>query len=294
MDREDQLRGLVEFVAAVQSGSFSGAARKLGVSVAHVSRSVRDLEAQLGIQLLHRTSRHSAPTEAGRQYFEQCRALLDGLSEARERIRIGQASISGTVRVSMNGIFAETRVAPVLSRFALENPGVTVVTEMNSRNVRLGEDEIDIAVRAGPLESSDLRSRRLATFPLITLAAPACLDREGRLPAPTDLDPALCLSLNDRIWSFRQGSMVHRLRPAGRYRSNSGALVVEGAVRGLGYAQVPAYYGEDEVRSGSLVRVFEDWTDEQQQFEFHIVYAPQRHLPVRVRSLIDRLIEELR
>lgn len=290
MEKPDPLRGIVEFVAAAQSGSFSAAARQLDVSVAHVSRAVRDLERQTGVQLIHRTSRQSALTEAGRGYFEQCRTLLDGLAEARERLRSGQDAISGSIRVSMNGYFAETRVAPLLTAFALRHSGVRLEVEMNSRNVSLVDEGFDFVIRAGPLEPSALIAKRLVAFPVVTLAAPGLVRALGQPSRPDDLDPAQCLPLNARSWSFAQAGAVTTLRPTGGYRSNSGALLVDAAVQGAGFVQLPAYYGVKALARGDLVRVLADWTDTQQQFEFFIVYPPQRHLPARIRALIDHLV----
>lgn len=283
-----------EFVAAANGGSFTAAARRLDVSVAHISRTMRALEAQLGVQLFHRTSRHSSLTEAGRDYFDQCQAVLEALSEARERLRNGHASVAGTIRISMGGVFAETRVASVLSRFAAEHPAVRIDAEMNSRNVGLTEEGFDLAIRAGPLQPSNVIARRLTDFPIVTVAAPDLLERIGIPRHPRDLDPASCLSLGDRPWSFRKGSATQVVHPQGRYRSNSGALVIDAAVAGLGVAQVPAYYGAAELARGSVVQVLDDWIDEQQKFEFYIVYPPQHHLPTRIRTLIDFLVAAFR
>lgn len=294
MERIDRLRGLVEFVATVQAGSFSAAARSLNVSVAHVSRAVRDLESHVGVQLIHRTTRESTLTEIGREYFEQCRSLLDGLDETRERIQSGQSTVRGPIRISMGGTFAETRIAPLLTRFALDHPQVGVTVDLNSHNVSLTGDGFDLVVRAGPLEPSGLIGRRLTGFPLVTLAAPSLLESIGTPGRPDDLNPGLCLPLGERKWSFRRGKQTYVVHPAGRFQANFGTLLVGAAVAGAGIVQLPAYYGRAELAAGSLVAVLDAWKDDEEQFEFHIVYPPQRHLPLRVRALIDFLVGELK
>lgn len=294
MDRIDRLRGLVEFVATVQAGSFSAAARTLNVSVAHVSRAVRDLEGHVGVQLIHRTTRESTLTETGREYFEQCRSLLDGLDETRERIQSGQSTVRGVIRISMGGFFAEARIGPLLARFALDHPQVSLAVDLNSRNVSLIGEGFDLAVRAGPLEPSGLIGRRLIGFPFLTVAAPSLLKFVGTPRRPEELDPALCLPLGEREWSFRRGKQTHSFRPTGRLRSNSGSLLVAAALVGAGFAQLPAYYGEAELASGSLVHVLDTWKEDEGGLEFYIVYPPQRHLPLRVRALIDFLVSELK
>lgn len=291
MEKIDQLRGIVEFVAAAQAGSFSAAARMLDVSVAHVSRTVRDLEQDMGVQLIARNTRKSVLTEAGRSLFEQCRTMLDELHETRERLQTGQLAVRGTIRISMNGYFAESRLAPALADFGKLHPDVVLEVEMNSRNVALVDEGFDLAIRAGPLEPSALIARRLVGFPIVTLAAPSLLARLGTPDHPDHLDPALCLPLGLRQWAFQRGEEACTIRATGPFRSNSGALLVSAGVAGRGYIRLPAYYGVAEIRAGSLVPVLSDWHDPQGDFQFYLVYPAQRHLPIRVRLLLDHLVE---
>lgn len=292
MDKTAPLQGLVEFVAAAEAGSFSAAARTLGVSVAHVSRRVAELERGLGLQLIQRTSRKSALTDAGRSYRDSCRALLEGLDEAREALRRDQAEVRGSIRVSVGGHFAEERLAPLLVRFADTHPSLSLDIEVSSRNADLVEEGFDMAVRAGPLATSNLVNRRLVAFPLLTMAAPDLLERFGPVTDPTTLDPTLCLSLGHRRWVFRREGEEYAFAPLGRVHSNSGKTLIQAAVDGLGLVQLPGYYGRDEIRSGALLPVLETWASKE-PFEFFIVY-PQRRLPQRVRTLIDFLVNEMR
>jgi DNA-binding transcriptional LysR family regulator len=290
----DRLRGLIEFVATVQAGSFSAASRTLGVSVAHVSRAVRDLENHVGVQLIHRTTRESTLTEIGREYFEQCKSFLEGLDETRERIQSGQSTVRGPIRISMGGFFAETRLGPLLARFALDHPLVDLDIDLNNHNVSLPTGGVDLAIRAGPLEASGLIARRLIGFPFTTLASPRLLEKIGIVDHPDALDPVLCLSLGNRQWAFRNGKEAVVVQPRGRFRANAGNLLIAAAVAGTGIVQVPAYYGQNELAEGLLTPILEPWTQNAEQFEFLIVYPPQRHLPMRVRALIDFLTSSFR
>ncbi|MDT7532009.1 LysR substrate-binding domain-containing protein [Sphingobium sp. SA2] len=292
MDKQDQLRGIVEFVSAAQGGSFSAAARSMGVSVAHVSRAVRDLEQQIGVQLIQRNTRKSSLTDAGRSFFDKCRNILEELTEARERLQTGQHAVRGPIRISMNGYFAESRIAPALAAFAVQHPDILMEVEMNSRNVALIDEGFDLAVRAGPLETSALIARKLAGFPIITLAAPALLARVGYPDHPGLLDPAICLPLGERLWTFRRGGEEYAITAAGTFRSNSGALLVTAGIAGNGVIRLPSYYGAAEIEGGSLVPILTDWSDPKGDFEFHLVYPAQRHLPHRIRILIDYLVQE--
>lgn len=292
MDKIDELRGIIEFVAAANAGSFSAASRTLGVSVAHVSRAVRDLEQKIGVQLIQRNTRQSTLTTEGRTFFEQCRLILDELSEAREQLQSGQKAVRGPIRISMNGYFAESRIAPALAEFGLQHPEVVLEVEMNSRNVSLIEEGFDLAIRAGPLEPSELMSRRLTGFPFVTLASPKLLARIGHIDHPQQLNPALCLPLGNRSWTFERNEERFELGAIGSFKSNNGALLVAAGVAGLGIIRAPSYYGTDEILSGALVPILSDWVDPEGDFQFYLIYPAQRHLPHRVRLLVDYLVHQ--
>lgn len=282
-----ELTGIVEFVAAAEAGSFSAAARRLGVSVAHVSRTVASIEKDLGVQLITRNTRSSALTEQGREFYRRSRSILDAYGEARDIAR-GASSIGGRIRMSMGGHYAETVLAPLVAKFCAAHPEVSIELEMTSRNVAMLEENFDLAVRAGPLSHSTLVARKLVSFPLLTLAAPGYLD--GKSDDPRDLDPRHCLSFGKRPWSFRRGSEARSIKPEGRVSTNSGTLLVRSAVARSGIIQVPSYYGARELAAGTLVQVFPDWTATE-EFDFFLVYPEQKHMPSRLRALIDYLVD---
>ena len=203
-----------------------------------------------------------------------------------------QAQVMGSIRVSVGGHFAEERLAPLLVDFGVKHPSLSLDIEVSSRNADLVEEGFDLAVRAGPLAMSNLVTRRLIAFPLVTMAAPGLIDRLDTISEPLALDPALCLSLGHRRWVFQRGAEEHAFAPLGRVHSNSGKTLVQAAVEGIGLVQLPGYYGRDEVRSRALVPILNDWASKE-PFEFFIVY-PQRRVPQRVRALIDFLIDEIR
>jgi DNA-binding transcriptional LysR family regulator len=288
MEKIAYLSGISEFVASAQTGSFSGAARSLGVSVAHVSRTVARLEADLGVQLITRSTRSSILTEQGQQFFSRCSGILEAYDEARDIARAA-TGIAGRIRISMGGHYAETMLTPQLARFCADHPGVSIDLEMTSRNVAMIEENFDLAVRAGPLVQSTLIARKLAGFRLRTLAAPGYMLDAGEDPA--NLDPSSCMSLGGRDWLFSRNGETRVIKPAGRINTNSGTLLVSSAVAQCGIAQVPSYYGQTELNSGTLVEVFPEWTAAE-EFEFFLVYPEQRHLPARVRALIEFLVAQ--
>ncbi|TWF47541.1 LysR family transcriptional regulator [Neorhizobium alkalisoli] len=288
MEKIAYLPGISEFVASAKTGSFSGAARALGVSVAHISRTVAKLEADLGVQLITRSTRSSILTDQGQQFFSRCSSILEAYDEARDIARAATA-ISGRIRISMGGHYAETVLTPQLARFCADHPGVSIDLEMTSRNVAMIEENFDLAVRAGPLAQSTLIARKHAGFRLRTLAAPGHVP--DAIEDPGDLHPSSCMSLGGRDWVFSRKGEIRVLKPEGRVNTNSGTLLVSSAIERCGIAQVPSYYGQAELESGRLVELFPEWTASE-EFEFFLVYPEQRHLPARVRALIDYLVAQ--
>jgi DNA-binding transcriptional LysR family regulator len=289
MAKGSYLPGVSEFVSTAKTGSFSAAAKTLGVSIAHVSRSVARLEADLGVQLITRNTRSSFLTEQGVRFLESCTSVLEIYDEARDAVR-SASTVAGRIRISMGGHYAETVLAPILAQFCATHLGITMDLVMTSRNVAMIEENFDLAIRAGPLASSTLIARRLAGFKLRTLVAPGFV---SSLPdEPGNLSPSDCMSLGGRNWIFSRGTETRVVKPAGRIDTNSGTLLVSSAVAGCGIAQVPSYYGQSEIDSGYLIELFPDWTA-LDEFELFLVYPQQRRLPTRVRSLIDFLVDNL-
>jgi DNA-binding transcriptional LysR family regulator len=286
-----RMRGIFELVAIAEAGSLSAAARALGVSTAHVSRSLADLEQELGARLVHRTSRRSQLTEAGVAFHARCKTAIGGIAEAKEDVRQRAEELTGLIRVSLPGQYAERRIGRLFLEFAAAHEGIELILTIDNKNVDLVGDGFDIAIRAGPLASSDLKSRRLISFDRLTMGSPDLLRALGTITTPDDLDPRLCLSLSGRHWTFRHGEVVAQVAPKGRVESNSGAVLAQAAEAGLGLVQIPAFYGSEGIASGRLKAVLPDWSDD--GFSYHLVYPDQSRVSHRVRTLIDFLVARI-
>src|SRR2546426_5999877 len=177
----DQLRQMQAFVAVVQSGSFVKAADKLATSNAVVSRLVLELEAQLATRLLNRTTRRQSLTEAGADYFERCRKILDDLAEANLAASAGTARPVGRLRINAPVSFGNLHLAPLWGGFLQRHPDVTLDVTLSDRVVDLVEDGYDLAIRIARLPDSSLVSRQLASTRVVLCAAPAYLKRQPRL-----------------------------------------------------------------------------------------------------------------
>ena len=244
MEKVNPLQGVVEFVASVDSGSFSAASRKLGVSVAHVSRQVAELERRMGLQLLQRTSRHSAPTEAGSRVHARCRDLLDGLERQGKRSRTSRTCSRATCVSAVGGHFAEDHLNPVLLRFVAAHPGIRLDTEVRRRSVDLVDEGFDLAVRAGRRSSHRASSATANAVPRPDARSASVAEGLGHTPEhPDELDPLQCLSLGGRPWKFHLGQENRSFAPQGRIVSNGGSTLIKAAVAELVMVQLPDTMG---------------------------------------------------
>ena len=280
--------GIEEFVQVVESGSFTAAARALGVSKAHVSKQLRQLEDRLGIRLLHRTTRRQALTEAGEQFYRRCTQLIGELDELSDALGEAQETPSGRLRISVAGAFAERYLAPACAEFMVRYPQVRIELIFDNRIVDLIQENFDLAIRYGELQQSDLVARRIAPRRLHVCASPAYLQRHGIPTRPDQLRAHNCLVGSSDYWIFRGKDGLRRLRIDGNWSSNNGIALLAAARAGLGLAQLPDFYVEDDLQAGRLQTVLQDW--ELGDVGVWAVYPHRRHLSAKVRLLIDYLV----
>ncbi|MFD0910700.1 LysR family transcriptional regulator [Ruegeria arenilitoris] len=284
--------GLEEFLMVVETGGFTAAARRLGVSASHVSRQVARLEDRLGVKLLARSTRVVRLTDAGRDYHARVAGLVAGLEEANQSAAGDRAQIAGRIRVSAAGPFAEQFVAPALARFASLHPNLSVTIDFNSRLLNLTEEGFDFAIRYGQLTESGLIARRLATRRMVCVAARGYLDRHGRPTHPADLRHHQCLITNNDRWVFRDpgsGDPIE-IRVHGRWQANNPHAVLSAARQGLGVMYAPEIFLGAK-RPPELEPILQGYEDPSRAS--WIVYPERRHLPLRVRRAMDFLVEEL-
>ncbi|GAB2888557.1 LysR family transcriptional regulator [Microbulbifer echini] len=285
----DSFDGVVEFVAVAESQGFSAAAKHLGCSTSHVSRQVSRLEERLGSALLARTTRLVSLTQAGTVYYQRCKELVVGLQQANEQVSLQQYELSGTLRVSCAGIFAEQYVAPALMAFGLEHPDLRIDMDFNSRMVNFVEDGIDFAIRYGRLEDSGLVARKLADRQMMAVASPDYLKQFGRPAGPGQLKSHSCIVANNESWVFDINGAEESIRVDGRWRSNNAHAVVEACEKGLGIAYMPKSSFSRSIEMHLLEPILESFWG--RGASSWIVYQNRRFLPIRVRMAIDYLVD---
>ncbi len=291
----DQLTALRALRRVVELGSFTAAGNALGISHSIVSRQVRQLESQLGAQLLNRTTRRFALTAAGQEYYLASRDILDALDAADRAVAMHQAQPSGTLRINAPMAFGTLELAAWLPDFTRQYPHIHIDLVCNDRIVDLIDDSFDVALRlARGLPDSTLVARQLASSRTVAVASPAYLDRHGHPATPQDLAQHNCLmySSGDKPaqWSFTDGDgATHKVDVRGSLQANTSVALREAAMGGMGIAGAAAFIVRDALRSGQLVEVLPGYTLRPRNL--YALYPHSRQLSPKVRVFVDFAVQ---
>ncbi len=290
----DLFSGVIPFVHVAEAGGFRAAAARLGVSAAAVSKSVAKLEAELGVVLLERTSRHVALTPEGAVFLERCRAAMAQLQAGREQVAGAQREPRGLLRVTLPPVLGRS-VLPVVARLSSRYPRLSIRLVVTNRLLRLVEEEIDVALRLGPLAGSSLIARALRTPRWITVAAPAYLASRGAPTSPADLARHECIKfvLRGKVveWSFRAGHGAIDVATPSRILLDQGDLLIDAVVHAVGVAQVLDFMAAPLLEAGLLVEVLAPFATDGPSL--HAVTPARRASVPRVRVFLDALGDAL-
>ncbi|AXS42395.1 LysR family transcriptional regulator [Breoghania sp. L-A4] len=284
----DRLDSMSILIAAVDAGSLSAGARELGMPLATVSRRVAELEEKLRTQLLLRSVRGLALTEAGTVYVAACRRILEQVAEA-ERTAAGEYSTPrGLLTLTSPIVFGRLHMVPVLADFLKAYPDVDVKLEQSDRLVSLHEEQIDAAIRIGHLPDSSLRARRLGEVRWVVCASPAYLAARGRPERAEDLAHHDCITFENLMsadrWRFGNGRDDRQVRIRSRLIVNTAEAAIDAAEAGLGIARVLSYQVAGAVAAGRLAIALE--TEEPEAWPVSILYGGGL-VPQKLRAFID-------
>ncbi len=293
----DRVGDISLFLRVLDQGSISAAARSLDISVAVASQRLKRLERDLGVRLLHRTTRHLQATPEGTALAERGRALVDDLEALTTGLQQAATRVSGTLRVTTSATFGRLYISPLLPEFLARYPELKVNVDLNDQVLDLVSEGFDLAIRVGELDDSTLVARKLAPNRRVLCAAPAYLQRHGVPRTPADLERHECLVQVSRqgrrdLWRLhhpRHGESSVRVK--GRIECNQGELLRDAAVAGLGIALHSTWHICDDLRAGRLQVVLPGYSPADSG-----IYAvmPQRRLvPARVRSFVDFMAAQL-
>lgn len=279
--------GVSEFVAVADSGSFTQAAKRLGVSTAQVSRQVRNLEDRLATRLLFRTTRKVSLTEAGALYYQHSRSVLDGLVAAEQAVTSLQESPQGKVRLTAPVTYGEDVIVPLVNDFLARYPRLEVTVQLTNQTIDLVDGGFDLAIRLGRLKDSSLVARKLASRTLHVCASRDYVKHHGCPHTLNELDQHNCLLGTNDFWRFREHGRERLRRVQGNLRCNSGKGLVDAALKGLGLVQLPDYYVQHYLDEGSLLPMLESFREPEEGI--WAVFPHNRHLSPKIRMLVDHL-----
>jgi DNA-binding transcriptional LysR family regulator len=292
----DRVEQLAAFVEVARRQSFAQAARQLERHVSAVSRAVAALESRLGVRLLQRTTRRVALSEAGRDYFKRCEALLAEFEGADAAARDQGASLRGKLRVSVATGSGQTLIAPIVPQFLAAHPHLALDLQLSNRYVDLVEEGYDLAVRVGTLADSRLVARRLAPSRRILVATPAYLARHRAVRTPRELLRHACLVLDigthPQRWELERGRARSALEVSGPLRSNNAIALLAACLGGLGISLLPEFVAHAELQRHRLQRVLPGWASA--EAAIYAVYPSARFIPAKVRAFADFLAARLK
>jgi DNA-binding transcriptional LysR family regulator len=282
---------MLVFAEVVASGSFTEAARRLGLSKASVSREVARLERRLGAQLLRRTTRSMSLTEVGETFYAGCQRVAEEAEQAERSVGALQAEPRGEIRLAASTSFGQIQIAPRMPAFLARYPKVRIRMDLTDRVVDLVSEKFDLAVRiSGRLADATLVQRRLCPIRFVVCAAPSYLERRGVPRAPAELERHNCLGVGASPW--------HLLLPRGRAVRLQGDLYVDNgdalcrvARLGHGVVFLPTYLVGDDLRAGRLVRILPGALE--LEASLYALYPQSQHPSPKVRALIDFLADAL-
>ncbi|MFO1270318.1 MAG: LysR family transcriptional regulator [Rubrivivax sp.] len=293
----DRLDAMMVFAAIVDGGSLSAAGRRLELPLATVSRKLADLEAYLGTRLITRSTRRLELTDAGRDYLEACRQILEQVDEAERAASGAYAKVRGRLVVAAPVVFGRMHVVPVAAAFLERHPEVDVQLRLGDRNVNLIEEHVDVALRIGNLPDSSLVATQVGTVRRVVCASPGYLKRFGTPRALDELAAHRCVTFDGldaaTAWTFAAADGARRQVPVrSRLSVSTADAAIAAATLGLGLTRVLSYQVAEALHEGRLVRLLAE--DEPPPVPVSLIYPGQGRLPMKTRAFIDLATSQLR
>lgn len=281
------------FSLLVRAGSFSAAAREQGVTTPAVSKRLAQMEARLGVQLLHRTTRRIGLTPEGEVYLAHARRILAEIDDMEQLVSSALAAPKGLLRVNATLGFGRSNIAPLISDFVLRYPEVQVQLQLTVNPPPLSEDAFDVCIRFGEPPDARVIARRIAANRRLLCAAPAYLARRGTPQVPNDLAQHNCIGIRQGdeaygIWRLSSGKRTETVKVRGNLNTNDGEIAVNWALAGHGILMRAEWDIAKYLRSGRLRQVLENW--QTPPADIYAVYPQRLQTAARVRTFVEFVV----
>jgi DNA-binding transcriptional LysR family regulator len=282
------------FARVVDRGGFAAAASDLGLSPSAVSKLITRLESRLGVRLLNRTTRRLALTAEGEVFLDRSRKILDAIEAAESEVASSRRASQGHLRVHAFPTFAVDQLSAALPDFLTRYPRITFEFQVTNRVVDLVDDNIDIALRVGPLDDTPFVARKIANLTQVVCASPAYLSKRGKPNRPPELAEHACLTLShvpgSRTWPFSVDGKTVKVDVRGSVAADSAHMLLRLAINGAGIIRFGDIIVAEAIRDGRLVPLLEDW-QQPEGFPLWATFLPGRQRIPRVKAFLDFLME---
>lgn len=289
------LSNIKTFVRVAQTKSFVEAANVLSLSPPATSKAVAKLEEELGVKLLHRTTRSVSLTNEGERFYEVAQRLLEEMDNLVQELKDTKTEPRGRLKVSMSTAYGRMWGTILLAQFRRDYPQISVDLSLDDRDVDLAAEGFDVVIRVGELaDSANLIARRLFLDPLITCATPEYLERYGRPQHPDELAQYNCLNFRNRKtgrlvpWFFTIDEQIERRNFTGTLTIDDGEAVGQAAILGMGISQMPGFMATNALTEGKLEEVLADYRPP--EVPFTALYLERRLVSPRIQAFIDFMV----
>lgn len=292
----DRLEAMSVIVAVTDTGNFSAASRRLGMPVATVSRKVSELETSLKAELFRRSSRRMTLTEAGRDYVEACKRIIEQIDDAEREVSGEYRCPKGDLAVTTPWGLGHTHLLPLAVEFLNAFPDIDMRLLFTDRLVDTVAESIDVSIRIGSLPESSMIATRIGSIRLVVCASPAYLAARGRPQTPDQIRDHDCIAINSHIspntWKFRKGKRDCLVPIRSRLCVNTSEAAVMASISGAGLTRVMSYKMHAAKRAGTLQLLLEAF--EPEPLPIHIVYSPRKPVPLKLRAFLDWVTPRLK
>jgi DNA-binding transcriptional LysR family regulator len=280
------------FARVAAAGNMSAAGREMGLSPAVVSKRISHMEERLGVRLFQRTTRQLKLTETGEGFYERVVEILKDIDDAEAFVSHMNAKASGTLRITAPTVFSRMHIAPYLASFMLQHPDLTIEMHLSDEIVDIVGEGMDLAIRVAELNDSSLVARKLAPCRRMICATPDYLERYGCPQTPADLVKHSCLTLNyQHVWRLSGPNGVETVRVASKLRSNSGDVLHETQLSGLGLAMRSSWAISADLKAGRLKVVLPEY-HETAGVAVYAVYPCRQFVPAKLKLFVDFLAQQ--
>lgn len=289
----DKFRRMEIFVAIVETGQLTRAAKALHLSKSAVSYALTDLETYLGTELLVRNTRSWQLTDAGKIYFEQCKKIMADIEAMEDYTRQETQKLSGLIRISAPDTFGSYTLAPILAKFMEMHPDIIIDMNLSERFVDIIEERVDLAFRTGHMTDSSLVAQTLGSAKMGIFASPRYLGKYGTPKTHLDLKKHKCITYTrSPKWKLSKGGRNYSFTPRNHLLTDSGENMREFCIRGQGIANMPSMLAEFAIKKGRLVPILQDY--DYVKMPVQALRATGNRAPIRVIKLLEFVASEFR